>query len=114
MGYVNPDLDRTGVSVPKLHAMKQANEKIAMMTAYDFSFGQIMDAAGVDIVLVGDSLGMVIQGQSSTLPVTASCAMFSVLITEPWSVFTTFSSRPNRSICFTSTALLKRVLSYEY
>jgi 3-methyl-2-oxobutanoate hydroxymethyltransferase len=70
MGYVNPDLDRSAVSVPKLHAMKQAKEKIAMMTAYDFSFAQVMDAAGVDIVLVGDSLGMVIQGQSTTLTVT--------------------------------------------
>ncbi len=70
MAYINPDLDRLGVSVPKLRAMKQSGEKIAMMTAYDYSFAQIMDAAGVDIVLVGDSLGMVVQGHSTTLPVT--------------------------------------------
>ena len=70
MGYVNPELDRSTITVPKLHAMKRGGEKIAMMTAYDFSFGQIMDAAGVDIVLVGDSLGMVIQGHGTTLPVT--------------------------------------------
>ncbi len=72
MAYINPDLDRPGMNVPKLVAMKQAGEKIAMMTAYDYSFGQIMDAAGIDIVLVGDSLGMVVQGHSSTLPVTLS------------------------------------------
>lgn len=72
MAYINPDLDRPGINVPKLLAMKQAGEKIAMMTAYDYSFGQIMDAAGIDIVLVGDSLGMVVQGHSSTLPVTLS------------------------------------------
>ncbi len=72
MAYINPDLDRPGINVPKLLAMKQTGEKIAMMTAYDYSFGQIMDAAGIDIVLVGDSLGMVVQGHSSTLPVTLS------------------------------------------
>ena len=72
MAYINPDLDRPGINVPKLLAMKQAGEKIAMMTAYDYSFGQIMDAAGIDIVLVGDSLGMVVQGHSTTLPVTLS------------------------------------------
>ena len=72
MAYINPDLNRPGINVPKLLAMKQAGEKIAMMTAYDYSFGQIMDAAGIDIVLVGDSLGMVVQGHSSTLPVTVS------------------------------------------
>ena len=72
MAYINPDLDRPGINVPKLLAMKQTGEKIAMMTAYDYSFGQIMDAAGIDIVLVGDSLGMVVQGHSTTLPVTLS------------------------------------------
>jgi 3-methyl-2-oxobutanoate hydroxymethyltransferase len=74
MGYINPDLERqpssAKVTAPKLKAMKQTGEKIAMMTAYDFSFGQVLDAAGVEIVLVGDSLGMVVQGFESTLPVT--------------------------------------------
>jgi 3-methyl-2-oxobutanoate hydroxymethyltransferase len=50
--------------------MKQAGEKIACLTAYDASFAQILEEAGVEILLVGDSLGMVIQGQDSTLPVT--------------------------------------------
>lgn len=53
-----------------LIAMKTAGEKIASLTAYDASFAHILDQAGVDMVLVGDSLGMVVQGQSSTVPVT--------------------------------------------
>lgn len=50
--------------------MKQRDEKIVSLTAYDASFAHIMDQAGVDMVLVGDSLGMVVQGQTSTIPVT--------------------------------------------
>ncbi|MDQ7075509.1 MAG: 3-methyl-2-oxobutanoate hydroxymethyltransferase [Gammaproteobacteria bacterium] len=58
------------MSVTRLQAMKQAGEKIACLTAYDASFAKILDQAGVDLVLVGDSLGMVIQGHETTLPVT--------------------------------------------
>jgi 3-methyl-2-oxobutanoate hydroxymethyltransferase len=50
--------------------MKQAREPIACLTAYDASFAQLVDMAGVDVVLVGDSLGMVIQGLDTTVPVT--------------------------------------------
>jgi len=50
--------------------MKQRGEKIAALTAYDASFAALVDAAGVDVVLVGDSLGMVIQGHDTTVPVT--------------------------------------------
>jgi 3-methyl-2-oxobutanoate hydroxymethyltransferase len=50
--------------------MKQAGEKIAVLTAYDAAFARIFDEAGVEVLLVGDSLGMVIQGEKSTLPVT--------------------------------------------
>lgn len=50
--------------------MKQQGEKIAMLTAYDASFAAILDEAGVDVVLVGDSLGNVVQGHDSTVPVT--------------------------------------------
>lgn len=57
------------LSVLDLLAMKQANEKIACLTAYDASFSQLIDRAGIDVMLVGDSLGMVIQGHSNTLPV---------------------------------------------
>jgi len=52
-----------------LSAMKARGEKIVSLTAYDASFAHILDAAGVEMILVGDSLGMVIQGQSSTIPV---------------------------------------------
>lgn len=50
--------------------MKAAGERIACLTAYDASFAALLDGAGVDLVLVGDSLGMVIQGRESTVPVT--------------------------------------------
>ena len=53
-----------------LAKMKSTGEKIAMLTCYDASFAQSCDAAGIDSILVGDSLGMVVQGHDSTLPVT--------------------------------------------
>ena len=52
-----------------LHTMHSKGEKIAMLTCYDASFAQLLEAAAVDVLLVGDSLGMVLQGHSSTLPV---------------------------------------------
>jgi 3-methyl-2-oxobutanoate hydroxymethyltransferase len=58
------------VTLPSLRRRKRRGEKITMLTAYDFSFAQIFDAAGVDVLLVGDSLGNVVQGQDTTLPVT--------------------------------------------
>lgn len=58
------------VTVPEIGKMKQRGEKITALTAYDYSFARILDGTGVDILLVGDSLGSVIQGQESTLPVT--------------------------------------------
>jgi len=61
---------RKPVQLPALLAMKDAGEKIAVLTAYDATFAHCLDAAGVDVVLVADSLGMVLQGHDSTLPVT--------------------------------------------
>ncbi len=58
------------VTVPTLRAMKDRGERIAMITAYDATFARMLDEAGTDMLLVGDSLGMVVQGQDSTLPVT--------------------------------------------
>ena len=58
------------ITIPALQAMRAAGEKIAMLTCYDASFAALMDHCGVDVLLVGDSLGNVCQGQSSTLPVT--------------------------------------------
>ncbi|HZP67423.1 MAG TPA: 3-methyl-2-oxobutanoate hydroxymethyltransferase [Rudaea sp.] len=60
---------RSAITVPRLHEMKTRGEKIVVLTAYDASFAAQCEAAGVDVVLVGDSLGMVVQGQTSTLPV---------------------------------------------
>lgn len=57
-------------SLTTLRKMKSSQEKIAVLTAYDASFSYALDQAGVDVILVGDSLGMVIQGQESTVPVT--------------------------------------------
>ena len=61
---------RKPVTLPRLREMRAAREPIAMLTCYDASFAKLLDAASVDTVLVGDSLGMVVQGLDSTLPVT--------------------------------------------
>jgi 3-methyl-2-oxobutanoate hydroxymethyltransferase len=58
------------VNVHSLRRMKEAGERIAVVTAYDATAARLVSAAGVDVVLVGDSLGMAIQGHDSTLPVT--------------------------------------------
>lgn len=63
-------MDSPPVNVSTLREMKLAREPIACLTAYDASFAQLVDAAGTDVVLVGDSLGMVIQGLDTTVPVT--------------------------------------------
>jgi 3-methyl-2-oxobutanoate hydroxymethyltransferase len=64
------DSSRPPVSVATLGKMKADGEKIASITCYDASYAALVDAAGVDLVLVGDSLGMVIQGHDTTVPVT--------------------------------------------
>jgi 3-methyl-2-oxobutanoate hydroxymethyltransferase len=58
------------VTAPKLRTMKERGERITMLTAYDATFARMFDEAEIDVLLVGDSLGMVVQGQDSTLPVT--------------------------------------------
>lgn len=59
----------SAISIRSLQAMKSANEKFTMLTAYDATFAEVAANAGVEVLLVGDSLGNVIQGQTSTLPV---------------------------------------------
>jgi len=66
----DPQTQRKSVTVKTLAKMKREGEKIAVLTAYDASFAAVFDAAGVDIILVGDSLGNVVQGQETTVPVT--------------------------------------------
>jgi 3-methyl-2-oxobutanoate hydroxymethyltransferase len=58
------------ITLPELARMKHEGEKIAMLTGYDASFAALEDRCGVDVILVGDSLGNVLQGKTSTLPVT--------------------------------------------
>ncbi len=58
------------VTIHTLKKLKAAGQKICMVTAYDATFSRILDEAGADVLLVGDSLGMVVQGHDSTLPVT--------------------------------------------
>jgi len=64
------------VTVPSLHRRKQRGEPITMLTAYDCTFARIFDTAGIDVLLVGDSLGNVVQGQDTTLPVTLDEAIY--------------------------------------
>ena len=58
------------ITAPDIRARKQAGPPIAMVTAYDYTMARLVDEAGVDVILVGDSLGMVVQGLANTLPVT--------------------------------------------
>ena len=67
---------RKKVTIATLAQMRAANDKITMLTAYDASFAALMDQAGVDTLLVGDSLGMVVQGHGTTLPVTLADAAY--------------------------------------
>jgi 3-methyl-2-oxobutanoate hydroxymethyltransferase len=60
------------VTIPSLVAMRAAGQKIAMLTCYDASFAALMDRCGVEVLLIGDSLGMVCNGHHSTLPVTVA------------------------------------------
>jgi 3-methyl-2-oxobutanoate hydroxymethyltransferase len=65
-----PPVVNKAVTIPSLNAMRAAGTKISMLTCYDASFASLMDRVGVDILLIGDSLGMVCAGHQSTLPVT--------------------------------------------
>ena len=68
--YSGSTSDSAPLTVPGLRRLKQACQPITCLTAYDASFAACLDVAGIDVVLVGDSLGMVVQGHRSTLPVT--------------------------------------------
>ncbi|MGQ9603769.1 MAG: 3-methyl-2-oxobutanoate hydroxymethyltransferase [bacterium] len=63
-------MERKKITVPKIMKMKKDRNKIVMLSTYDYPFARLADQAGVDIILVGDSLGMVILGYDNTLPVT--------------------------------------------
>ncbi len=77
MAPTRPSLRTLGaITVDRLAAAKAAGERIACLTAYDATFARQLDAAGVDVVLVGDSLGNVIQGHATTLPVTLEAMLY--------------------------------------
>jgi len=63
-----PDANR--ITVPKFAAMKAAGQKITMLTAYDYTMASLLDSTGIEGILVGDSMSMVVQGHETTLPVT--------------------------------------------
>ena len=65
---VNKEIVRVTTHV--LHELKEKGEKISMLTAYDYSFASIIDAAGIEIILVGDSASNVMAGHETTLPIT--------------------------------------------
>src|SRR3989442_12107421 len=58
------------ITVPDVVAMKRDRKRITMMTAYDAAFAKLVDQAGIDVILVGDSLGMVVPGYPTTAPAT--------------------------------------------
>jgi 3-methyl-2-oxobutanoate hydroxymethyltransferase len=64
------------VTVPELARMKSEERKITMLTAYDYPFARIFDLAGIDVLLVGDSLAMVVQGHQNTLPATVDQVVY--------------------------------------
>src|SRR5262245_8110850 len=74
--YSKPVSQAARLTVPALTAMARDGQKIAMLTAYDASFAAVAERAGVDVLLIGDSLGMVIQGHGSTLPVTLADVLY--------------------------------------
>lgn len=81
--------EQSPITLRKLRAMHAAGEKIAMLTCYDASFAKLEDAAGVDVLLIGDSLGMVVQGRPSTVPVTMDEMVYHTTIVaravqRPW------------------------------
>src|SRR3954467_5899762 len=62
--------ERRRITTHTLQEMKKAGEKIAMLTAYDYSMARIIDDAGIDVILVGDSASNVMAGNETTLPIT--------------------------------------------
>ena len=66
----SPETDALPMTVPRFVALKAAKRKISMLTAYDYTLASLLDSTGIEGILVGDSMGMVVQGHGTTLPVT--------------------------------------------
>ena len=106
------DSDRPPVTLGTLERMKERGDKIACLTAYDASFAVLLDAAGVDVVLAGDSLGMVIQGHDTTVPVTMDhmvyhCAAVARGLQRPFLIADLpFMSYPSRELALSNSVRL--------
>jgi 3-methyl-2-oxobutanoate hydroxymethyltransferase len=77
-GKLTPQAPRKPVSLPRLREMRERGEKITMLTAYDATFASVADAAGIETILIGDSLGMVCQGLNSTIGVSLETMRYHV------------------------------------
>jgi 3-methyl-2-oxobutanoate hydroxymethyltransferase len=110
--HLQRDATRPPVTLSTLARMKADGEKIASLTCYDASFAVLLDAADVDVVLVGDSLGMVIQGHSTTVPVTMDqmvyhCACVSRGLHRPFLIGDLpFMSYPSREVALANSVRL--------
>ena len=106
------DSARPPVTLSTLHKMREDGEPIACLTCYDASFAALLDDANVDLVLVGDSLGMVIQGHDTTVPVTVDdvvyhCKAVSRGLLRPVLVADLpFMSYPSREVALTNSVRL--------
>ncbi len=102
------------VTVRSLAGCKRRGERFTMLTAYDFTFASIFETAGIDVILVGDSLGNVIQGCDTTLPVTLDEAIYhtrlvaravarsrEITLAAPWPGRSGTSTRRSRDIART-------------
>ena len=69
---------RKKITIPDIFQMKQEGRRITMLTAYDFPFARLVDQGGVDMILVGDSAGVVVAGHDTTLPVTMAEMLYHV------------------------------------
>src|SRR5882724_8639113 len=70
LGRISMPSESSQITIPKFRAMKEAGQKITMLTAYDYTMAGLLDSTGVEGILVGDSMSMVVQGHANTLPVT--------------------------------------------
>ncbi len=94
------------ITINTLNEMKRRGEKIAVLTSYDASFTRLIESAGVEVILVGDSLGMVIQGQESTLPVTVDEIVYhSKNVSRARTKAFLIADMPFMSYCSTAQAL---------
>ena len=81
-GYISDDTRK--VTTHRLVEMKQRGEKISMLTSYDYTMAQIVDGAGMDVILVGDSASNVMAGNVTTLPITLDQMIYHAKIRSSW------------------------------